>query len=106
MSNDLVLDVRNLKRSFGNVHAVKDVSFTVSRGQVVGFIGANGAGKTTTLRLLATLDTPDAGSINVLGCEATNYPDKVRARLGWMPDSYGTYDNITVAEYLDFSARA
>jgi len=106
MSNDLVLDVRNLKRSFGNVHAVKDVSFTVSRGQVVGFIGANGAGKTTTLRLLATLDTPDAGSINVLGCEATNYPDKVRARLGWMPDSYGTYDNITVAEYLDFYARA
>jgi ABC-2 type transport system ATP-binding protein len=106
MSDEIVLDVRNLRRSFGNVHAVQDVSFTVRKGQVVGFIGANGAGKTTTLRLLATLDVPDAGSIEVLGCEATNYPDKVRARLGWMPDSYGTYDNVTVAEYLDFYARA
>jgi ABC-2 type transport system ATP-binding protein len=106
MSDELILDVRNLRRSFGKVHAVQDVSFTVRKGQVVGFIGANGAGKTTTLRLLATLDTPDAGSIEVLGCEASNYPDRVRARLGWMPDSYGTYDNVTVAEYLDFYARA
>jgi ABC-2 type transport system ATP-binding protein len=106
MSEEIVLDVRNLRRSFGKVHAVQDVSFSVRKGQVVGFIGANGAGKTTTLRLLATLDSPDAGSINVLGCEATNYPDKVRARLGWMPDSYGTYDNVTVQEYLDFYARA
>jgi ABC-2 type transport system ATP-binding protein len=106
MSEELVLDVRHLRRSFGKVHAVQDVSFTVRKGQVVGFIGANGAGKTTTLRLLATLDSPDAGSITVLGCEATNYPDKVRARLGWMPDSYGAYDNVTVLEYLDFYARA
>jgi len=106
MSDEIVLDVRNLRRSFGDVHAVQDVSFTVRKGQVVGFIGANGAGKTTTLRLLATLDTPDAGSISILGCEATNYPDKVRARLGWMPDSYGNYDNVTVVEYLDFYARA
>jgi ABC-2 type transport system ATP-binding protein len=106
MSDELVLDVRNLRRSFGNVHAVRDVSFSVRKGQVVGFIGANGAGKTTTLRLLATLDTPDAGSIHMLGFEAGSYPDKVRARLGWMPDSYGSYDNVTVMEYLDFYARA
>ncbi len=106
MSQELVLDVRHLRRSFGKVHAVQDVSFTVRKGQVVGFIGANGAGKTTTLRLLATLDSPDAGTIEVLGCDATNYPEKVRARLGWMPDNYGTYDNVTVAEYLDFYARA
>lgn len=105
-SEELVLEVRHLRRSFGNIHAVQDVSFSVSKGQVVGFIGANGAGKTTTLRLLATLDSPDAGSITILGREATNYPDKVRARLGWMPDNYGTYDNVTVAEYLDFYARA
>ena len=106
MSDEIILDVRNLRRSFGDVHAVQDVSFSIRKGQVVGFIGANGAGKTTTLRLLATLDTPDAGTINIMGCEATNYPDKVRARLGWMPDSYGNYDNVTVVEYLDFYARA
>ena len=106
MSGELVLNVQHLRRSFGKVHAVQDVSFSVRKGEVVGFIGANGAGKTTTLRLLATLDTPDAGSIEVLGFDAGNYPDKVRARLGWMPDNYGTYDNVTVAEYLDFYARA
>lgn len=106
MSEELILDVQHLQRSFGKVHAVKDVSFSVSKGQVVGFIGANGAGKTTTLRLLATLDSPDAGSIQIFGYNAANYPDKVRARLGWMPDNYGTYDNVTVMEYLDFYARA
>jgi len=106
MSEELILDVQHLRRSFGKVHAVQDVSFNVRCGQVVGFIGANGAGKTTTLRMLATLDVPDAGSIKVLGYDAGNYPDKVRARLGWMPDAYGTYDNVTVVEYLDFYARA
>jgi len=106
MSKELVLDVHHLRRSFGKVHAVQDVSFSVRKGEVVGFIGANGAGKTTTLRLLAMLDSPDAGSISVLGYDAANYPDKVRARLGWMPDNYGTYDNVTVAEYLDFYARS
>jgi len=106
MNEQLVLEVSHLRRSFGKIHAVQDVSFTVRKGQVVGFIGANGAGKTTTLRMLATLDIPDGGTIRVLGNDATNYPDKVRARLGWMPDSYGAYDNVTVAEYLDFYARA
>jgi len=106
MSAEIVLEARNLRRSFGPVHAVQDVSFSVRKGQVVGFIGANGAGKTTTMRLLATLDTPDHGSIEVLGRDAANYPDQVRARLGWMPDNYGTYDNVTVIEYLDFYARA
>ena len=106
MSGEPILEARNLRRSFGKVQAVQDVSFTVERGQVVGFIGANGAGKTTTLRLLATLDAPDAGSIRAFGYDALNYPDQVRARLGWMPDQFGTYDNVTVAEYLDFYARA
>jgi ABC-2 type transport system ATP-binding protein len=106
MSEELILDVRQLRRTFGKVHAVQDVSFSITKGQVVGFIGANGAGKTTTMRLLATLDSPDAGSINILGWDALSYPDKVRSKLGWMPDNYGTYDNVTVAEYLDFYARA
>jgi ABC-2 type transport system ATP-binding protein len=88
------------------VQAVQDLSFNIHRGQVVGFIGANGAGKTTTMRMLATLETPDTGSIKLLGWDATSYPEKVRARLGWMPDNYGTYDNVTVFEYLDFYARS
>src|SRR5579871_2101521 len=106
MNGTSILEVRQLRKSFGKVHAVQDVSFSMEKGQVVGFIGANGAGKTTTMRLLATLESPDAGSVRVLGWDAASYPDKVRARLGWMPDSYGAYDNVSVEEYLDFYARA
>jgi ABC-2 type transport system ATP-binding protein len=106
MKGELVLEARHLRRSFGKVHAVQDVSFSIHKGQVIGFIGANGAGKTTTLRILATLDSPDEGDVQVLGWDALSYPDKVRANLGWMPDNYGAYDNVTVAEYIDFYARA
>ncbi len=100
------IEVRNLSRSFPGVHAVQDVSFTVERGQVIGFVGANGAGKTTTMRILATLDYPDAGEVKVCGYDVVKYPAEVRQRIGWMPDHYGTYSNMTVLEYLDFFARA
>ena len=62
---DTLVQVRDLNRVFDNVHAVRDVSFDISRGQVVGFIGANGAGKTTTMRMMATLDLPSSGTIRV-----------------------------------------
>jgi ABC-2 type transport system ATP-binding protein len=101
-----VVEVSGLARSFGKVAAVRDLSFSVDRGQVLGFIGANGAGKTTTMRILATLDLPDAGAVRVCGYDVVNRPDEVRRRIGWMPDSYGTYANTTVWEYLDFFARA
>lgn len=98
--------VDNLHRTFGELQAVRGVTFEVPRGQVVGFVGANGAGKTTTMRILATLDYPSAGRASVLGMDVVNYPTQVRRLLGWMPDSFGTYDCMTVAEYLDFFARA
>ncbi len=101
-----VVEVSGLERRFGAVAAVRDVSFEIQPGQVLGFIGANGAGKTTTMRILATLDLPDAGRVRVCGHDAVNHPDEVRARIGWMPDSYGAYPHTTVWEYLDFFARA
>ena len=100
------IEVKNLSRSFPGVRAVQDVSFTVERGQVIGFVGANGAGKTTTMRILATLDYPDAGEVKVCGYDVVKYPSEVRRCIGWMPDHYGTYSNMTVLEYLDFFARA
>lgn len=100
------IEVRNLSRWFPGVHAVQDVSFTVERGQVIGFVGANGAGKTTTMRILATLDYPNAGEASICGFDVVKYPAEVRKRIGWMPDHYGTYSNMTVLEYLDFFARA
>jgi ABC-2 type transport system ATP-binding protein len=103
---EIVLQAVNLSKSFGNIRAVDGLSFSIRKGQVVGFIGANGAGKTTTMRILATLEMADTGRIEILGYEATNYPDFIRPKLGWMPDNYGAYSNVTVEDYLDFYARA
>jgi len=101
-----VLHVDRLVRHFDDVHAVDDVTFSVGRGQVLGFIGPNGAGKTTTMRILATLDVPQSGDARVAGYSVVEQPDKVRRVVGFMPDYAGVYANTTVFEYLDFFARA
>jgi len=101
-----VLQVQGLVRHFNDVHAVDDVTFSVGRGQVLGFIGPNGAGKTTTMRILATLDVPQGGDARIAGYSVVEQPDKVRRVTGFMPDYAGVYTNTTVFEYLDFFARA
>ena len=98
--------VQNLYRYFGQLKAVDGISFEVPHGSVCGFVGANGAGKTTTMRILATLDYPTMGSAEVCGINVVHHPAKVRSLIGWMPDHFGNYDNMTVLEYLDFYARA
>ena len=101
-----MLELRHLRRHFGATRAVDDVSFAVRRGQVFGYIGPNGAGKTTSMRILATLDLPDDGDALVDGFSVVDDPDRVRRRLGFMPDYFNTYANVDVREYLDFFARA
>jgi ABC-2 type transport system ATP-binding protein len=100
------IELHRLHRIFGSTHAVNDVSFEVHRGQVFGYIGPNGAGKTTSMRILATLDLPSYGDAFVDGFSCVNDPDRVRRRLGFMPDAFGTYQNVNCWEYLDFFARA
>ena len=104
------VEVSRLSRSFGNapheVHAVRDISFHFERGEIFGFIGPNGAGKSTTMRILATLDLPSSGDCTVDGLSTVDDADRVRRMIGFMPDSYGAYPNMTVWEYLDFFARA
>jgi ABC-2 type transport system ATP-binding protein len=101
-----MISLRRLHRSFGTTKAVNDISFEVQRGEVFGYIGPNGAGKTTSMRILATLDLPSAGDAFVDGFSVIDDPDRVRKRLGFMPDYFGTYPNINVREYLDFFARS
>jgi ABC-2 type transport system ATP-binding protein len=101
-----MIELRRLHRFFGTTRAVADVSFEVGRGQVFGFIGPNGAGKTTSMRVLATLDLPTAGDAFVDGFSCVNDPDRVRRRLGFMPDYFGTYADVNCYEYLDFFARS
>jgi len=104
--NDDCIELRRLHRFFGKTKAVDDVSFSVQRGHVFGFIGPNGAGKTTSMRILATLDLPNYGDAYVDGFSVVNDPEFVRRRLGYMPDSFGTYRDVNCREYLDFFARA
>jgi len=104
--SDAMLRLDGLVRHFDDVHAVDGVSFSVDRGKVLGFIGPNGAGKTTTMRILATLDTPQGGDARIGGYSVVDQPEKVRRITGFMPDYAGVYANTTVAEYLDFFARA
>ncbi|NIL98441.1 MAG: ATP-binding cassette domain-containing protein [Planctomycetales bacterium] len=101
-----MIELQGVHRYFGSTRAVNDVSFEVQRGEVFGFIGPNGAGKTTSMRILATLDTPTRGDAFVDGFSVVEDPDRVRSRLGFMPDYFGTYPNVNVSEYLDFFARA
>ena len=101
-----LIELRHLHRYFGATKAVYDMSFEVYAGEVFGYIGPNGAGKTTSMRILATLDEPTYGDALVDGFSVVDDPDRVRRRLGFMPDYFGAYQNVNVAEYLDFFARA
>jgi ABC-2 type transport system ATP-binding protein len=106
IDNRPLIELVHLHRYFGRTRAVDDVSFEVGRGRVFGFIGPNGAGKTTSMRILATLDMPTAGDAFVDGFSVVQDADRVRRRLGFMPDYFDTHPNIVVSEYLDFFARA
>ncbi len=98
------VDVRGLSRSFGAVHAVSDVSFTVATGAVFGLLGPDGAGKSTLLRMLATVLHPDAGDASVFGASVTRQPERVTPRIGYMSQQFCMYPDLTVAENLDFFA--
>ncbi len=101
-----LLEVKNVSRWYGEFRAVDQVSFSLEAGTILGFIGPNGAGKSTTMRIIATLDLPSEGEVLLGGQSVVDRPDHARPLIGYMPDRYGTYDDITVFEFLDFFARA
>ena len=100
------IQVDRLHRYFGETKAVQNMSFEVYPGEVFGYIGPNGAGKTTSMRIIATLDEPTSGDAFVDGFSVVDDPERVRKRLGFMPDYFGAYHDVNVREYLDFFARA
>jgi len=99
-----MLEVQGLTKSFGNLLAVDNVTFTLKPGDIFGFIGSNGAGKTTTIKMLATLLEPSKGTAKVNGFDVLDQPNEVRKHIGYMPDFFGLYDDVKVWEYLDFFA--
>ncbi|TVS10149.1 MAG: ATP-binding cassette domain-containing protein [Gammaproteobacteria bacterium] len=97
-----MIEARNLRKCFGEVVAVDDVSFRAEDGQITGLLGPNGAGKTTTLRMLYTLLQPDSGDMTVDGIDPRREPLAVKRRLGVVPDSRGLYDRLTARENVRY----
>jgi sodium transport system ATP-binding protein len=100
-----MIEVRNLRKQFGEVLAVDDVSFTVPDGQVTGLLGPNGAGKTTALRALYGLIDVDRGDVLVDGVNVASAPQEARRRMGVLPDSRGLYARLTAREHLRYYGR-
>lgn len=100
------LNVVNLVKDFEDVKAVDHLSFCISAGDITGFVGPNGAGKTTTLRMLATVEEPTSGLIELDKINITDHPEKAHEIIGFVPDSLHLQADMSVHEYLDFFARA
>jgi ABC-2 type transport system ATP-binding protein len=100
-----MIDVDKLTKYFGERAAIRDLSFSIAKGEVVGFLGLNGAGKTTTLRILGCLLLPSSGTVTVDGFEVTQNPFEIRRNIGFLPDTPPLYAEMTVGAYLAFAAR-
>lgn len=101
-----MIETHNLTKRYKNVTALENLNLTVEEGEIFGYIGPNGAGKTTTLKILATLLTPTHGTARVCGYDVGHDSKKIRPLIGYMPDFFGVYEDMTVEEYLTFFAAA
>ena len=102
MSPETVVSARELSKAFGDFVAVDGLSFDVQRGEVVGYLGPNGSGKTTTMRMLLGLLRPTSGSASVLGYDVVRDAESIRPRVGYMSQRFALYEDLTVAENLEF----
>ncbi|MGH8925327.1 MAG: ABC transporter ATP-binding protein [Acidimicrobiia bacterium] len=101
-----IATLRGVEKRYGAVKAMDGIDLEVPEGSVFGLIGPNGAGKTTSMLVISTLLSRDAGQVEVVGVDPETNPAAVRKVLGYMPDSFGFYENLTASEYLDFFAAA
>ncbi|GAC1563246.1 MAG: ABC transporter ATP-binding protein [Herpetosiphon sp.] len=102
----LAVEATALVKRFGPQVALDGLDLAIPQGSIYGFIGPNGAGKTTTMRIIVGLLGPTSGTISVVGRDVVREPAAVRKLVGWMPDTFGVYDNIKSWEYLDFFAAS
>ncbi len=100
-----MIEAKDLVKRYGPKHALRNVSFEVNRGEVLGFLGPNGAGKTTTMKILTCFIAPTEGSATVNGCDVFDDPIGVRSSIGYLPESTPLYTEMLVLEYLEFMAN-
>ncbi|WP_121352477.1 gliding motility-associated ABC transporter ATP-binding subunit GldA [Flavisolibacter nicotianae] len=98
------ITVKNLTKTYGEQRAVDNISFTVNRGEIVGFLGPNGAGKSTTMKMITGYLAPDGGDITVSDVDVTRDPHSAKQKIGYLPESNALYYDMYVKEYLDFIA--
>ncbi|RMG42069.1 MAG: ABC transporter ATP-binding protein [Planctomycetota bacterium] len=101
-----MIETRQLTKRYGDLIAVNELNLKLAEGDVFGFIGPNGSGKTTTMRMIATLLNPDYGEAYVCGKSIYTHAEQIRRLVGFMPDFFGVYEDMTVLEYLEFFAAA
>ena len=101
-----MLEVRGLKKAYGKRIVLDDFSINIEDGKLYGLVGPNGAGKTTLMRIVVGLTRPDSGTVFIDGKDAIKEAAALRAQVGYVPDSIGVYDNLTVGEYMEFFAGA
>lgn len=104
-SNTPAIEVKNLTKKFGNFISVNDVTFSVAKGAIFGFLGANGAGKSTTIKMLTGLLSPTSGDAFVAGYSINKHPDKVKSSIGYMSQKFSLYNDLTVRENITFFGR-
>jgi len=105
VNSELVIDVQNLNKRFGDKHVVRDFSLQVRRGEIFGFLGPNGSGKTTSIRMLCGLLTPDSGSGTCLGYDVIRETAAIKREVGYMTQRFSLWEDLTIRENLDFVAR-
>jgi ABC-2 type transport system ATP-binding protein len=99
------IEVKKLLKQFGEQKAVNDISFSIDKGQIVGFLGPNGAGKSTTMKMITGYLSPDAGDIRVHGVDVVKDPMSAKKKIGYLPESNALYYDLYVREYLGFVAE-
>ena len=100
-----MIEVSNLRKNFGVFTAVDDISFTVNKGEVLGFLGPNGAGKSTTMKMITGFLTPSGGKVSVCGADVIKSPIAVKKSIGYLPEGAPAYDDMTVTTFLQFIAN-
>ncbi len=101
-ASNWAVELLDVSKSYNSIQAVSEVSFTVPKGSIFGLVGSDGAGKTTVLRMIATMIAPSSGKILVNGMDVIKYRSKVKERIGYMPQRFGLYPDLTVYENMQF----
>src|SRR5438874_2674185 len=101
----IMIEISHLTKRYGTISAIKNLNFSVKKGEIVGFLGPNGAGKTTTMKIVTGFMAPTSGYVKVAGYDVFENPIEVKKRIGYLPETPPVYHDMYVRDYLTYVAR-